>query len=113
MKMFEEAIVDSERALSLAPTYGKAHARLGLAHFLLGDYRRAMEAYTVALKYEPNNKSSKAYLEKAAKKLAAMSDLEVPNTGTSFSVVSEWEKSKASRDKFGSEDEAAEKYKTL
>ncbi len=124
MKMFEEAIVDSERALSLAPTYGKAHARLGLAHFLLGDYRRAMEAYTVALKYEPNNKSSKAYLEKAAKKLAAMSDLEVPDTGTSYSVISEWEKSngrqtasersmKPSPDKSGSGDEAAEKYKTL
>lgn len=114
MKMFEEAILDSERALTLAPTYGKAHARLGLAHFLLGDYRRAMEAYTVALKYEPDNKSSKSYLEKAAKKLAAMEEIEVPNTGTtsSYSVVSEWEKSDAAHSK-KSASEAAEKHKTL
>mmetsp|Transcript_16715 Transcript_16715/g.38584 ORF Transcript_16715/g.38584 Transcript_16715/m.38584 type:complete len:756 (-) Transcript_16715:199-2466(-) len=97
MKMFDEAILDSERALTLAPTYGKAHARLGLAHFLLGDYRRAMEAYTVALKYEPENKSSKSYLEKAAKKLAAMSESEQPIAAisASYSVVSEWDKSNA------------------
>jgi len=94
MKMFDQAILDSERALSLAPTYGKAHARLGLAHFLLGDYRRAMEAYTVALKYEPDNRSSKSYLEKAAKKLAATGQPDVPDTTTQcYSVVSEWDKS--------------------
>ena len=120
MKMFKEAIVDSERALALEPTYGKAHARLGLAHFLLGDYRRAMEAYTVALKYEPDNKSSKSYLEKAARKLAALSDLDlqVPSTGQSFSLVSEWDKSKAKRKSSeglvgSTEEAAAEKFKTL
>jgi len=101
MKRFDQAILDSERALALQPTYGKAHARLGLAHFLLGDYRHAMEAYTVALKYEPDNKSSKSYLEKSAKKLAQM-QLEEGNgdvthhtstpTVSSFSVVSEWDK---------------------
>jgi tetratricopeptide (TPR) repeat protein len=111
MKKFDLAILDSERALALKPTYGKAHARLGLAHFLLGDYRQAMEAYTVALKYEPDNKSSRSYLEKAAKKLAAATATEdSPETATqggdaaatmtagttapsSFSVVSEWDKS--------------------
>jgi tetratricopeptide (TPR) repeat protein len=95
MKRFDQAILDSERALALQPTYGKAHARLGLAHFLLGDYIHAMEAYTVALKYEPDNKSSQSYLEKAAKKLAAAHPEEAvpaPN-GSSFSVVSEWDKS--------------------
>lgn len=70
MKQFQEAVLDSERSLALKPDYGKAHARLGLAHFLLGNYRPALEAYTVALKYEPNNKSSKNYLEKAARRLA-------------------------------------------
>jgi tetratricopeptide (TPR) repeat protein len=95
MKKFDQAILDSERALALQPTYGKAHARLGLAHFLLGDYRHAMEAYTVALKYEPDNKSSQAYLEKAAKKLAASQPDEgaQPTKFSSFSVVSEWDKS--------------------
>lgn len=95
MKKFKEAISDSERSLALKPNYGKAHARLGLAHFLLGDYRQAMEAYTVALKYEPDNKSSQSYLEKAAKRLAKHEEQSgVP--GSSFSVVSEWEKSQPS-----------------
>jgi tetratricopeptide (TPR) repeat protein len=103
MKKFDQAILDSERALALQPTYGKAHARLGLAHFLLGDYRHAMEAYTVALKYEPDNKSSKSYLEKAAKKLAAAQpghdgENGVQPIGTSFSLVSEWDKERGRKD---------------
>ncbi|KAL3944668.1 MAG: hypothetical protein SGBAC_001276 [Bacillariaceae sp.] len=97
MKMFKEAIADSERALALVPNYTKAHARLGLAHYLRQDYRKAMEAYTVALKYDPDNKSSKAYLEKAARKLAASEDDQLTTGsnqhGASFSVVSEWDKS--------------------
>jgi small glutamine-rich tetratricopeptide repeat-containing protein alpha len=66
----------------------------------------------VALKYEPDNKSSKSYLEKAAKRLAAQEELDgggsqapeqqqattrAPNRPfvptSSFSVVSEWDKS--------------------
>jgi tetratricopeptide (TPR) repeat protein len=96
MKMFKEAILDSERSLALKPDYGKAHARLGLAHFLLGDYRKAMEAYTVALKYDPENKSSKNYLEKAARRLAKQekeSAGSLNDPDSSYSVVSEWDKS--------------------
>lgn len=96
MKKFREAILDSERALALKPPYAKAHARLGLAHYLLGDYRQAMEAYAVALKYEPHNKSSQSYLEKAARRLAAGDDQQsqsVGPIGSSFSVVSEWDNS--------------------
>jgi tetratricopeptide (TPR) repeat protein len=97
MKKFGDAIMDSERALALKPTYAKAHARLGLAHFLIGDYRQSMEAYTVALKYEPSNKSSRSYLEKAARRLANDGDnlTQASNNGpigSSFSVVSEWDK---------------------
>jgi tetratricopeptide (TPR) repeat protein len=120
MKKFREAILDSERSLKLKPNYGKAHARLGLAHFLLGDYRQAMEAYSVALKYEPDNNSSKSYLEKAAKRLA-QEETETMNTNantshapppitTSFSVVSEWDKS--TRQENATSTEQAEKYKT-
>lgn len=91
MKKFKEAIGDSERSLALKPDYGKAHARLGLAHFLLGDYRQALEAYKIALKHEPDNKSSRSYLEKAQKRLAKQDDHQT--IGASFSVVSEWDKS--------------------
>ena len=91
---FQEAVADSERSLALKPDYSKAHARLGLAHFLLGNYRQAVEAYTVALKYEPDNKSSKTYLEKSAKKLAESGEGGVPSNliATSYSLVSEWDK---------------------
>lgn len=88
LRDFDGAILDSERSVSLAPTYAKAHARLGLAHFLMGNYRPALEAYTVALKYEPDNKSSRNYLEKAAQRLAQQDH---PKSPTSFSVVSQWD----------------------
>jgi len=93
MKKFPEAILDSERSLALKPDYGKAHARLGLAHFLSGNYRQAMEAYTVSLKYDPNNSSSKSYLEKAAKRLAEGSSTPQGPVQSSYSLVSEWESS--------------------
>jgi len=106
-KQFHEAIRDSERALALQPEYAKAHARLGLAHFLLGHYRNSMEAYTVALKYEPDNASSKSYLEKAAQRLAAATQSSSTTSNeeptSSFSIVSEWEKSKPN--------DTAEKFK--
>jgi tetratricopeptide (TPR) repeat protein len=104
LKQYDVAIQDSERAVLLQPSYGKAHARLGLAHFLSGHYRAAVEAYTVALKYEPDIVSSRNYLEKSALRLAEMeaattaesnsihpsSSLSLPN---SFSVISELERS--------------------
>jgi tetratricopeptide (TPR) repeat protein len=111
MKKFEDAIADSERSLALKPDYGKAHARLGLAHFLLGNYRAALEAYTVALKYEPDNKSSKNYLEKAAKRLAEQEDKAAMAGPASFSVVSEWDKSRKQQAGQTEDEREAEKAK--
>lgn len=116
MKRFDEAIVDSERSLTLRPDYGKAHARLGLAHFLLGNYRQAMEAYTVALKYEPESKSSKNYLEKAAKRLAEPGENHNAPLSSSFSVVSEWDKSLNQKHNIAVSapgEREAEKYKVI
>jgi len=112
LKKFAEAVQDSERSLALKPDYGKAHARLGLAHFLLGHYRQAVEAYTVALKYEPDNQSSKNYLEKSAKKLAESGGGddcrdEIAQSASSFSLVAEWDKHHAST----AATEEAEKHK--
>lgn len=92
MKKYHEAVVDSERSLALKPDYGKAYARLGLAHYLIGNYRLAMDAYTVALKYEPDNKSSRNYLEKSAKRLAEVGDITAKPRPAS-SNVSEYDKS--------------------
>ena len=70
LKQYYEAINDSERSLALKPDYGKAHARLGLAYFLTENFEASIDSYTLALRYEPENKSSRGYLEKAKKKLA-------------------------------------------
>jgi tetratricopeptide (TPR) repeat protein len=80
-KDYTNAILDSERALMIAPTYGKGHARLGLAYFLSGQYRNAVEAYTVALKYDPDNQSSKNYFEKSALRWAEQEQQQVGSSG--------------------------------
>ena len=70
MRNFTEAVWDAERSINLKPEYAKAHARLGLAKFLLGHYESAVKVYTKAVQLEPNNKSSIQYLEKSKKKLS-------------------------------------------
>jgi tetratricopeptide (TPR) repeat protein len=55
--------------LELCPEYAKAHSRLGLAYFVSGRYEQAVEAYEVALEYEPGNEWNRSHYEKALKKL--------------------------------------------
>lgn len=64
-----ESIRDSKRSLELCPEYAKAHSRLGLAYFVSGRYEQAVEAYEVALEYEPENEWNRSHYEKALKKL--------------------------------------------
>jgi tetratricopeptide (TPR) repeat protein len=58
----------------LAPTFGKAHARLGQSLYFLKDYEGAVNAYEEAVKYEPENQVTVTYLEKAKSKLARQHD---------------------------------------
>jgi len=106
LRQFEKAILDSERSLSLQPSYAKAHARLGLAHFLLGQYQQAKDAYEVALEYEPNNKSNQSYLEKSTKRLAEQEQQEGGRTSRKASHESVRSSSSSSILK------EAEKFKT-
>lgn len=82
LKRYSAAAVDARRAVALAPTFGKAHARLGQALYFLKQYRGAVEAYEDALKYEEedgyggNNAVTRAYLQKAREKLAKQEDKE-------------------------------------
>ena len=69
LEKYSEAEHDSLLAIALVPTYGKAHARLGLARFFQSDYVGAVDAYKIAIQYEPNNAASKSYLQKAEAKL--------------------------------------------
>ena len=64
-----ESIRDSERSLKLCPEYAKAHSRLGLAYFVSGKYEEAVDAYEVALRYEPDNEWNRGHYEKALKRL--------------------------------------------
>eukprot|EP00978_Attheya_sp_CCMP212_P024805 scaffold78554_cov45-Attheya_sp.AAC.1 len=74
LERYEDAEMDSVMSLTLKPEYDKAHARLGLSRFFLGDYEGAVDAYTTALAYEPNNAASRSYLAKAKRKLEHVMD---------------------------------------
>lgn len=60
--------------MALAPTFGKAHARLGQALYFLKDYAGAVSAYEDATQYEPDNQVTQTYLEKAKAKWTRQQD---------------------------------------
>jgi tetratricopeptide (TPR) repeat protein len=70
LKRYAAAATDARRAVALAPTFGKAHARLGQSLYFLKDYEGAVSAYEEAVYYEPENEVTKTYLQKARNKLA-------------------------------------------
>ena len=74
LKRYSAAATDARRAVALAPTFGKAHARLGQALYFLKDYAGAVAAYEDAIQYEPDNQVTLTYLEKAKAKLAKQQD---------------------------------------
>jgi tetratricopeptide (TPR) repeat protein len=69
LKRYTAAATDARRAIALAPTFGKAHARLGQSLYFLKDYDGAVSAYEDAIHYEPDNPITKTYLDKARTKL--------------------------------------------
>jgi tetratricopeptide (TPR) repeat protein len=74
LKRYSAAATDARRAVALAPTFGKAHARLGQALYFLKDYAGAVAAYEDAIRHEPDNQVTQTYLEKAKAKLAKQQD---------------------------------------
>ena len=69
LKKYSAAATDARRAIALAPTFGKAHARLGQSLYFLKDYEGAVIAYEDAIEFEPDNPITSTYLEKAKIKL--------------------------------------------
>ena len=65
LKRYSGAATDARRAIALAPTFGKAHARLGQALYFQKDFAGAIQAYQDALQFEPDNSVTVTYLEKA------------------------------------------------
>ena len=74
LKRYSAAATDARRAVALAPTFGKAHARLGQALYFLKEYAGAVAAYEDAIQHEPDNQVTQTYLEKAKAKLAKQQD---------------------------------------
>ncbi|WWC62097.1 uncharacterized protein I303_104687 [Kwoniella dejecticola CBS 10117] len=69
----ENAIADAEKALDLDPNFAKAYSRLGHAHFSVGSYTDAVQAYEDGLKLDPSNNNMKTALATAKSKLAESS----------------------------------------
>ncbi|XP_060537379.1 small glutamine-rich tetratricopeptide repeat-containing protein alpha isoform X1 [Cylas formicarius] len=65
------AIKDSNEAIKIDPTYGKAYGRLGIAYSNLNKYDLAQTAYQTALKYDPNNVMYETNLKLAQERLMA------------------------------------------
>ncbi|KAG7363153.1 ankyrin repeat domain protein [Nitzschia inconspicua] len=83
LKRYSAAATDARRAIALAPTFGKAHARLGQSLYFLKDYEGAVAAYEDAIHYEPDNPITKTYLEKARTKWQRQKEKAAKNTGRS------------------------------
>lgn len=81
LKRYSAAATDARRAIALAPTFGKAHARLGQSLYFLKDYEGAVAAYEDAIHYEPDNPITKTYLEKARTKWQRQKEKAAKNAG--------------------------------
>jgi tetratricopeptide (TPR) repeat protein len=81
LKRYSAAATDARRAIALAPTFGKAHARLGQSLYFLKEYESAVAAYEDAIHYEPDNPITRTYLEKARTKWQRQKDKAVKNSG--------------------------------
>lgn len=80
LKRYPAAATDARRAVALAPTFGKAHARLGQALYFMKEYGPAVDAYQDAVQYEPDNAVTAAYLAKALAKLEKQQARHTTNT---------------------------------
>jgi tetratricopeptide (TPR) repeat protein len=90
LKRYSAAATDAKRAVALAPTFGKAHARLGQALYFLKDYEGAVAAYEDAIHYEPDNSITKTYLEKAKTKCDRQKEKQARSArGEEVSVLTE------------------------
>ena len=67
-KNYTEAVQSAERAVDRGGGV-KAHVLLGDAHFRLGQYKEAAQAYADALKLDPDNASAKTGLALAQKRM--------------------------------------------
>ena len=63
LQMFDLALDDAERAVQLRPKWAKAHSRVGAARHGKKELQPALEAYQLALTYEPGNEGAQAQMK--------------------------------------------------
>ncbi|KAI0032501.1 hypothetical protein K488DRAFT_49817 [Vararia minispora EC-137] len=76
------AIADAERAIALNSGFAKAYSRLGHAHYCIGDYPAAADAYRRGLEIEPSNASMKNGLANAEERVRAESGITEPTSAS-------------------------------
>jgi len=69
----EQAVEDSKTAIELDATYSKAYSRMGHAHFSLGKYQDAINAYEKGLELDPSNATLSSSIDAARAKLNSAS----------------------------------------
>ena len=67
---YNDAANDCIHSIELNPVYEKAHARLGLSCFFMGNYQGAVDAYERAIELDHKSTASLSYLGKARTRLA-------------------------------------------
>ena len=68
-KQFSEAVVTCNEAIDLRPSRWVAYNSRGTAKFMNGNYEAAIEDYSQALRYAPNNSTVKFNLSLARQRL--------------------------------------------
>lgn len=71
LKDYKLAILDSEHAIALNPSYAKSYSRLGIAHFYEKTYNKAETALQRACELDPENATYKEDLNRVKQEKAA------------------------------------------
>lgn len=111
LKKYSAASVDARRAITLAPTFGKAHARLGQSLYFLKDYAGAIAAYENAFQFEPDNQVTWTYLNKAKKKFTRENEKKRKKNEDELDVLKQREMEKHKLGERGLEERHFQGYK--
>ena len=102
---YDAAVDDCLSSIELNSGYEKAHARLGLSLFFLGDYQGAVDAYEEALKLDPKSAASLSYLNKAKARLAEEQERELQRHMKERLMLQQEEEERRQRRQHGEVDE--------
>lgn len=69
LNMYEDALKDADKAISLAPAWSKAYARKGTVLWYMGQHARAKDAFVQASLLDPSNEDLKRQIEELERSL--------------------------------------------